>query len=129
MDKIKVGSEIQRGDRRFEVIGFDDVNDDLSHVMLSNGNVVVAAYESSVYASIDPTVHIRDVSGEGASDELWLSNLSHYGIIPLVEIVSEPIEFVCETLITDDYVGAFIPVPLGYGLDAGVRFRCVQEVD
>lgn len=125
MKDFKVGSEIQIGDRLFEVIDYDDVNDELSHVMLADGTVVDATYEGNYETADYATVHIN-ADSRGTSDELWLSNLKRYGIIPLVEIVSKPIEFVGEVI-----GGALYPcfVPAGITIRTGMRFKCVEVVD
>lgn len=124
MKDFKVGSEIQVGDRLFEVISYEYVNEDLSHVMLANGTVVEATYEGNDENADYSTVHIN-ADGEGTSDELWLSNLSHYGIIPLVEIVSEPIEFFSETQALG--TGAALLAP--FGVPIGKKFRVIEVVD
>lgn len=122
--------EIVVDGRTFEVLDLPSESDCLEFVKLPTGVICDAVYEAAGLCGenipYDPqhdTIHIT--LPDGSSDELWVSSLAHYGIIPLCEIGVEPFEFVGEVWGRGSAGSAYIEVPDRY---LGKKFRCVEEV-
>ncbi len=64
-----------------------------------------------------------------AESEVYFRNMNLLGIKPLKFLPKKPISFEERTLVIEGYVGAIIPVPLGYGLGSGKRFLCTEILE
>ena len=86
--------EIVVDGRTFEVLDLAGDISGLEFVQLPTGVIAEASYDVGDYdgnGSEFDSIHIK--LPDGSNDELWVSSLPHYGIIPLCEICEEPIEF------------------------------------
>lgn len=120
-------NEIQVGDRRFEVIGYDDAGKhNLTHALLCESTLVEAKYVLDDYYDHEDQDWVELTMPDGYKDTLFLRNLKYYDILLLNEIVSGPIEFVGEVI-----GGVLYPcfVPAGITIQTGMRFKCVQVKD
>jgi len=130
-------NEIQVGDRRFEVIGYDGVGKhNLTHALLCESTLVDAKYVLDDYYDHEDQDWVELTMPNGYNDSLFLRNLKYYDIILLreivskpFEIVSEPIEFLGEVVRIGDgrYYGNAINVPVH--VKPGMRFKCVEVKD
>ena len=83
--------EIVVDGRTFEVLDLPGDKGDFAYVQLSTGVIAEASYNDPCDGSEFDSICIT--LPDGSDDELWVSSLPHYGIIPLCEICEEPIEF------------------------------------
>ncbi len=111
---------IELNGRNFQVLDLPHNSGLLEFVKLPSGLICKAEYneddrrgDDAPYDPQHDTVYIT--LPDGSADELWVSNLAHYGIVPLCGIYDEPVSFtgvVTQSWVSGDFATVTLTVPL-----------------